>query len=671
MSLGGLALAVGLLVDSSIVMLENIFRHRSLGKTPEDAAHAGAGEVTSALFASTFTNLAAVVPLLLITGLAALIFRELILTVSFGIIASLTTALTLVPMLSAQLAKIQRSSGLERARVIVAFNRGLERVTDRYRALLGRTLRHPALVLGTAFGTLAVAVLLTRGLGNVFLPVIDDGGVSVSINMPPGTAAEQTNQVTQQVEAAVAGMPAVESRFATAGGYLFGGGTSERGSRGSVDIRLAPAPARPDLPAERWVAVMQERLDALGIPGARINARPPRIRGLRTNFAGSDVALYIIGEELPVLDRLGRDLTARMSGIPGLEGMRQSTEEASPELLIEVDRQRAADLGLSTAAVGQTVRTALDGSIPTRFTDGTTEYDVRVRLPREQFPTTEAVGAVALFPGRQQPIYLRDVATVRRASGPTTILRTNQSRQLRITGDVNTSVASISDVTGAIRDRLAGVQVPDGYSVVVGGEEEAIRQNQRNLMVVLLLAVFLVLAVLAVQYESLTNPLVIIVSIPLALVGVGLALRVTGTPLSAPVLLGVILLAGIVVNNAVLLVQYAELARQRGLSFAEAVTEAGSIRLRPILMTTATTVLAMIPLAAGIGQGTELMQPLAIVVVGGLTASTALTLLVVPATYVLVHRWAAALQGWIIGAAPRPRAARAAVGADAGAVAQD
>jgi CzcA family heavy metal efflux pump len=653
MSLGGLALAVGMLVDSSIVMLENIFRHRQEGETdPEAAARAGAAEVTSALFASTFTNLAAVVPFLLISGLAALIFREMILTISFGIAASLVTALTVVPMLSAQLAKVRRSSGLERSRPLVAFNRGVRALTGRYRRLVEATIRRPRLVLLSAIALLAVTLPLTRKLGSVFLPIVDDGGVSASISMPPGAAAEQTNDAALRVEEVVRGMPHVQHVFATAGGFLFGGFTAERAGRGSLDIRLTPASERPGMPAGEWVAELQTRLNDLTIPGARLSARPPSLRGLRTSFSGADVSVAVIGEELSVLDQIGAEILPRLNGIEGLEGVQQSTEEASPELVIEVDRQRAADLGLSTVEVGQTVRTALDGTIATRFTAENNEYDVRVRLPREQFETPEALGAVALFPGQSQPVYLRDVASVRRAGGPTTILRTNQSRQLRISGDVNKAVASVGDVAREMRARLRDLDLPDGYSVVLGGEEETIRENQRNLTVVILLAVFLVLVVLAVQYESLTDPLVIMVSLPLALIGAAVALRVTLTPLSAPVLLGVILLTGIVVNNGVLLVQYAELARRRGLELRAAVAEAGTIRLRPILMTTGTTVLAMLPLALGVGEGTEMMRPLAIVVVGGLTGSAVLTLLVLPSAYVTLHGATAALKRWVIGEKP-------------------
>ena len=658
MSLGGLALGVGMLVDNSIVILENIFRHKEMGKSADAAAHEGSHEVTSAVIASTTTHLAAVVPFLLISGLAALIFRELVLTISFAIAASLAVAMTLVPMLAAQLSKVHRTSGINRTRPLVAFNRWVERLTAWYRRVAGRAVRHRGLVIGVAYGSLILVFFLTRGLGSEFLPTIDDGNVSVNINMPPGTPPQRTNEIAYRLETLVRQMPHVRHIFTTAGGGFMGGGSVERGGRGSLDIQLSPATER-DISATQWVSDLQRRIDSLAIPGGRIFARPPRIRGLRTNISGSDVAISIQGEDLGTLQQLGNDVIRRLQGIPGLEALQPSTEEASPQLIVALDRQRAGDLGLNVAEVGQAVRTALDGAIPTRFADGTNEYDVRVRLPREQFKSPEDLGAILLFPGtgRAQPIYLRDVADVRLGRGPTSILRINQSRQLRISGDVNDAVTTVGEVNAAVRAKLADLSVPEGFALVYGGEEEAIRENARNLAIVIALGIFLVFVVMAVQYDSIRDPLIIIGSVPLALTGVGLLLWLTGTPLSAPVLLGVVLLGGIVVSNAILLVEYVELGRrERGLSMEEAVVEAGAIRLRPILMTSATTVLGMLPLAIGLGEGTEMMRPLAISVVGGLTMSTMLTLLVIPCVYLVVHKASERLKRFVVGreAPPEP-----------------
>jgi hydrophobe/amphiphile efflux-1 (HAE1) family protein len=651
MSLGGLALGVGILIDNSIVMLENIFRKREEIGDPEEAAHIGAAEVTSAVVASTTTNLAAVLPFLLVSGLAALIFQELILTISFAILASLPVALTLVPMLSAQLAKVRFTSGLSRARPFVAFDRGVDRVRDTYRRAATVALRRRWLVLGTAVGMFAISLLLSRTFGNEFLPQVDDGGVAVSVWLAPGSTPEQTNAVTLEIERLLKDMPHVEHVFATAGGFLSAGSTTNRAGRGSLDIRLV-SPAERDMSADEWVRTLQQKIDARGFPGARVSVRPPRIRGLRTSRSGTDVDITVQGDDLDMLQRIARDIAVRVRGIPGLENMEPSTEEASPLLVVRLDRERAAQLGLSVADVGQTLRTALDGSVATRYTEGNRDYGVRVMLPRERFTSPEDMGSVLLFPGGagRAPIYLRDIADVSTMLGPTEIERLNQNRVLSFNGDVITEVASVGDVSDSIRARIADLELPEGYGVLMGGEEEAIRESNQQLAIVAVLAVFLVFVVLALQYESVINPFVILLAIPLSLVGVALALWVTGTPLSAPVLLGVILLAGIVVNNSILLVEYVEQYRhEHGIPMEQAVIDAGAVRLRPILMTTLTAVFGTLPLAMGIGEGSELMQPLAIAVVGGLIVSTLLTLFVVPGAYVVMHRGGDRVKEWVTG----------------------
>ena len=664
MSLGGLALGVGMLVDNSIVMLENIFRHKEEGNEDvEDAAHEGANEVTSPVIASTLTNLAAVVPFLLISGLAALIFRELILTISFAVLASLGVALTLVPMLAAQLGKVRFTSGINRWKPLLAVDGGMRWLRGFYRRVAPPVVRHRWAVLGAAVLMLIGSSFLIRGLGNQFLPQVDDGNVGVMIRLQPGSSAEQTNVITLEIEQMVKAMPGVVSQFATAGGMGFGGATSETAGRGNISVVLASQKER-GMTAGEWVQQLQDRIDARGFPGARISVRPPSIRGLRTNMAGADVAITITGDDLDELRAIGEEIMLRTRGIPGLEQLNPSADEATPQLAVELDRERASYLGLNVATVGQTLRTALDGTVATRFTSGNQEYDLRVRLPREQFATPEDVGSVALFPGGAggQPIYLRDVAKVYTTLGPTTILRENQNRVFRLTGEVLDDIASVGEVNDSIRARLDGMQLADGYGLVYGGEAEAIRENNRQLTIVVALAIFLVFVVMAVQYESFVNPLVIITAIPLSLIGVCVMLFITQTPLSAPVLLGVILLAGIVVNNAILLVAYAEQGRrENGWTREKAVVEAGAVRLRPILMTTLTTVFGMTPLALGIGQGSELMQPLAIAVVGGMSISTLLTLFVVPSAYVIFNTAAERALVFLTGrkpAEPQPAEAR-------------
>ena len=661
MSMGGLALGIGMLVDNSIVMLENIFRKKDEGMSdPVEAAHAGANEVTSAVVAATTTHIAAVVPFLLISGLTALIFRELIITISFAIAASLAVAITIVPMLAAQMGKVAFTSGLEHSRFMTSFDRGFDRVRRGYRRSVIMAVRRRWLILGGSALALAGTWMLVRNLGSEFLPQVDDGRVGVSIWLPPGSTPEQTNAIALEVEEMVRSMPHVKSVFATAGGSLFGNATSAQSSRGSLDIQLHPLSQR-DMSAGTWVAALQEKVAARGFPGARVFVRPPRIRGLQTSPQGADVSIAIQGDDLAELQRLARDIAATLRGTPGLQNMEAATEEASPVLAVRLDRERAGYLGLSVADVGQTLRTALDGSVATRYAEGNREFDVRVMLPRELFTSPEDLGSVAMFPGGsgRAPVFLRDIADVSLTLGPTGIRRENQNRLLRINGDVITEVASIGEVTDSISRRLSQMELPDGYGIILGGQSEAIKENNRQLTIVGLLAVFLVFVVMAIQYESVINPLVILVAIPLSLIGVGIALWLTGTPLSAPVLLGVIMLAGIVVNNSILLVEYAEeYRRDRGVSREEAVIDAGSVRLRPIIMTTLTTLFGMVPLALALGEGTEMMQPLAIAVIGGLTVSTVLTLLVVPGTYVALNGAGDRLVAWLTGRRTQAQRAR-------------
>ena len=473
----------------------------------------------------------------------------------------------------------------------------------------------------------------------IWIDQADDGQFS-TLPVERRASADETNRVALEIEEIVRGMPHVEHLFTTAGGFLFGGSTSERAGRGSMTISLARASER-DMSAEEWVQELEARIEERGFPGASVFVRPPRIQGLRTSTSGDPVEISIRGDDLGELQRLGEMVILAIEDIPGLENLEPSSEEASPQVNIELDRERAASLGLDVAEVGQTLRTALDGTIATRYTEGNREYDVRVMLPRERFTSPEDLLSVALFPpafAGGTPVYLRDVATVETGLGPTSILREEQNRALRIEGDVLTEVASVGEVDDAIQERLANLELPDGYGIVIGGEAEAIRDNNRQLTIVALLAVFLVFVVLAVQYESLVNPFVILLAIPLSLVGVGFLIWATGTPLSAPVLLGVILLAGIVVNNAILLIEYAEQYRHaKGLSLAEAVVEAGAVRLRPILMTTSTTVLGLVPMALGLGEGGELQAPLARVIIGGLTTSTLITLVFIPVLYLILE----------------------------------
>jgi hydrophobe/amphiphile efflux-1 (HAE1) family protein len=672
MSLGGLALGVGLLLDNSIVMLENIFRHReSLGKDPDRAAVDGAREVSSAVTAATLTNLAAVLPFLLVTGMAALIFQELILTISFAIVASLGIALTLVPMLASLFARIERKSGLDQTRVIRWFDRMVTGGAQGYTRVARPMLGWRWAVVGAAVLLMVGAWALSRNLGTEFLPQVDDGQVTVRLSLPPGTPPQVTDAAFRRIEQVVMDMPHVETVFTTSGGGLWGGVISARSGQARATVQLTSAAARPDMPATDWVRDAEARMTELQIPLARTFVSPPRIPGIRTSLAGADISIGVVGEDLQALDATGQAILDRLEGIPGLQNLEIARDDRSPLLSIEVDRERAAALGLNVSEVGEAIRTAVFGTVPTRFSTGPAEYDVRVMLPRDRIATSEDVGNIRLFRTDGQPVLVHDLARFSLGEGPATIERENQVRILRVNGDVNTGISDIGTVNREVRARLSGFELPRGLSLIYGGEDEAIRETNRQLTTVILLAVFLVFVVMAVQYERLSSPIVILASVPLALVGVVAMLWITGTNLSAPVMLGVILLVGIVVNNAILLVEYVEIGRrEQGLSPIEAVLEAGRVRFRPILMTTLTTVLGMTPLAVGIGDGSELMQPLAIAVIGGLLVSMILTLFLVPSIYLIIDDFGSAVVRLLTGnrrVARQPRDADVPVGAGAGA----
>jgi hydrophobe/amphiphile efflux-1 (HAE1) family protein len=648
MSLGGLALGTGLLLDNAIVMLENIYRRRETdGLDAEEAAHVGAAEVTSPVIASTTTNLASVAPFLLITGLSALIFRELILTISFAILASLPLALTLIPMLAAQLGKVRFKSGLENFRPLLAFERGFDRMIKGYRRLATRVVAGRWILLAGVAGLGVWAYLEGRTYPTEFLPQVDDGTVTANLRMPPGSTPQQANRLSYEVERMIGEMPAVHSVFTNAGA-----------GRGGMDIRLVPAGQR-QVTSDQWVQTLQRRVDDAGFAGSRVFVRPPRIRGLRTSSAGTDVSVAVVGDQLEQLDAIGQEVIRRLRGLPGLENVQAQAEEPRPMLSIALDRERARNLGLDVAAVGQTVRTALDGTIATRYADGNFEYDVRVLFPKHKFASVTDIGGTLLFPGGRNtsPVFLRDIADVNHAVTPATIRRENQNRRIEVSGDVITDVASVGQITDSIRNRLSDLTLPDGYGLIIGGEQEAIQDTNKQMALVIGLAIFLVFVVLAVQYESILDPLIILTAVPLALIGVVAILGITNTPFSAPVLLGMIMLAGIVVNNSILLVEFAnDFRHQGGHTLEESVVEAGVVRMRPILMTTFTSLAGSIPLALGLGEGGELMRPLAIAVVGGLAVSSLLTLFVVPSFFVILHNVGNAVKRFVVGEKVRPAA---------------
>ncbi|TVQ93025.1 MAG: efflux RND transporter permease subunit [Chromatiaceae bacterium] len=627
MTLGGLALGVGMLVDSTIVMLENIERHQRQGETAHQAAADAASEVTGAIVAATSTNLAAVLPFLFIGGLVGLLFRELIFTISAAIVASLVVALTLGLALAARVPA--RPPG----RLRRGLDAGVAALQEGYAWLLGQALRAPW-VVPLAFGL--ALVLIVPGFfdrNQEFLPRLDEGDIFVTLTADTGIDLEQMDALTRRVEDLVRAQPGVRSVFSTVGGFVFGRSTFESGNRASLQVQLLPLAER-GTGTQEWMAQLRRDLAAAGIPGLQAFVSSRGIRGIRMSRGDDDLSLRVQGQDLDTLIDLADQVAARLKTVSGLTNVQHSNEELVQELTIRVDRERAAAFGLPVEEIGNVVRFALEGRVITELIDGDRRVDVRLRLAQADLDSPGALESIVLF-SNGQPIRLGDVAAVQVEPQPQTILRERQQRVVEVTAALGPGITLETALERAFA-ATEDLALPPGYVLYEAGNLEALQQGRDLGRLLLGLALFLVLVVMAVQYESLRNPLIIVLSVPFALIGVVLGLSWTATPLSMPVWLGLIMLAGIVVNNAIVLVEFIEQRRRAGDHPTRAILTAARLRLRPILMTTLTTVFGMLPLALAVGEGAELLQPLAITIVAGLAFSTLVSLLLVPMVYRLL-----------------------------------
>jgi len=632
MTLGGLALGIGMLVDSTIVMLENIYRHQRLGEESTRAPLLAASEVNSAIIASTSTNLAAVLPFLFITGLVGLLFRELIFTISAAIIASMLVALTLVPALAGRIPA--RREGLLRHTI----NKILESLQNGYGWLLGWLIRVPWLILAAFITGLSVTLPPFFDSKQIFLPRMDEGRIQISLSADRGINVSSMNRLTERVEEIIADQPEVESIFTTVGGHVFGRSQHEAANRASIKVQLLPQRERGGISSQSWIDRVKKELNKARLVGLRVRMYTLGVRGIRFNRSDDDFAMRIKGPDLALLERLAAQVVERLKGVEGLVNLRHSAEETNQELSVRVDRKRAASHGLTVEDVGKAVRFALQGSRVTDFLNDDRAIDILLRLDRKRMSNPADVEEIILFSNGtpRTPVRLSDIAQVAIEPVPSAIMRDRQQRFVEVTASLGGDL-TLSEAIQAAQTRLQGLDTPKGYTLYEAGSLETLKEG-RNLSYQLLgLALFLVFVVMAVQYESLRNPLVIILSVPFAVTGVAIGLNVTALPLSMPIWLGLIMLAGIVVNNAIVLVEYIEIARSRGLAVRDAVLEAGHLRMRPILMTTLTTVVGMLPIALALGEGSEMLQPLAVTIVSGLLFSTLVSLLLVPCVYRLLN----------------------------------
>ncbi|MEA4848633.1 MAG: efflux RND transporter permease subunit [Clostridiaceae bacterium] len=633
-SLGGLALGVGMLVDNSIVVLENIYRYRSEGYSRVEAAIAGTQEVGSAVLASTLTTVVVFLPIVFTEGITAEIFKQLALAVTFSLIASLLVALTLIPMLSSKFLKLvkyhEASKNEKMNKIFDKWEDALGAVDNFYKRALGWALIHRRKTVFTVLAIFIGSLLLIPFVGTEFFPKMDMGQFTVEIELPQGALLKNTNEITGEIEEILNSVPEVQKVFVTVGssgnGMNVSGGAS---NTASMNITLKPLNERKRSTAQ-VVDDMRKKVSL--IPGATIEINDVNSSAMGIS-GGAAVSINIFGPDLDKLSEIAVNVEEIIKNVEGVRQTSTSISEGRPEAQIYVNRDKASYYGLGTAQVSAAIRTAVEGSVATTYKVDGDEIDVRVGFPEGPEDKYSQLGNTKILSPTGVEVPLMEIADIKIEKGPVTITREGQERYVTVTSDV--FGRSTGDVNKDISKKLDEMPLPPGYSIKYGGEMEQIADAFSSLILALLLAIVLVYMVMAAQFESLLHPFTIMFSLPLAFTGSALGLVLTGRALSVPAFIGVIILAGIVVNNAIVLVDYINTLRNRGMDRTEAILKAGPTRLRPILMTTLTTILGLIPLALGIGEGAEAQAPLATVVIGGLTTSTILTLLIIPVIYTL------------------------------------
>ena len=643
MTFGGLALGIGMIVDASIVVLENTFRHMEHGKDRMTASIDASEEVWSAILASTLTHIAVFVPLLFLTGVSSIMFKQLSIVVMFSLTMSLFVAVTIVPVLCSRLLKLPPPVSERRGlagRLYTASERFLDNMDERYSRIIHTALKHRPTVLGLGTACVVAAVMILPTIGFELMPQTDEGEVRVTAELPVGTRAELAEGIAIRLEGLakeyVSEAEDVITQAGGGGGFGPGGGG---GSRVNMTIRLVTKDKR-TRSSEQIARDLNRQLPGI-IPGVIIQTQASGGNQQQNRlFGGGDsrIALEIQGDDLQISQRVAQGAKAMMDRVPEVRNARVGRDDGRPELAIQVDRPKAALLGLSVTGVANSIRTSVGGTQAAYYREGGNEYPIIVRLREEDRGRLEDINNILLSTSQGQVVEAKNLMTVRNQAGPTEIQRKNQERIIRVTAEPQTA---LSEAMAAVNARLPEVAVPEDFRVSFGAEAEEQARAFSQLQMMLILAILLVYAVMASQYESLRDPFIIMFSVPLAAIGVVLALKLTGTTFSLQAYIGVIMLAGIVVSNAILLVDYTNILRRRDhVPLREAVETAGRTRLRPILMTSLATMLGLVPMAMGIGEGAELQAPLARVVIGGLLASTMITLVFVPTVYTIFE------EGW-------------------------
>ncbi len=635
-SMAGLALAVGMLVDNSIVVIENIFRHRKMGDNIRDAADKGASEVGMAITASTLTTLAVFVPVLFVPGIAGELFNDMVVTICFSLLASLIIALTLVPLLASRFLVIRDDESNRNTiikRVKNSITRGLDAFAARYSQLLAWSIAHRKTVIISIFILFVISLFILGTRGGNFFPKSDQGYMEITVKRAPGTSLDQMEktmkQLAQLVKEEVPEADNIRIEFGQGEGIgaLFGGGGSHEGVLGIRLVRMRERDRRQMEIEEE----LRERFN--DFPGTEITFQEG---GIGSMFGEGDIVVEIFGNDLVESKSLAEQIKTLLEKVPGTADVRISLREAKPELQIKLDRKRIADLGLNAAMVSQTVSSNILGTVATQYRESGDEYDIRVQLKKQYRTNKRDLENITISSPTGIKVPLRAIANVVTTKAPNEITREDQERVVKVS--LMVSGRDLRSVTTDVQKEIKKIILPRDFRLEISGMAEEQQESFMYLGIAMLVAILLTYMVMASQFESLLDPFIIMFTIPLSIIGVALALLITGTSITVMALIGIIMLVGIVVNNGIVLVDYMNQLREKGKDLFEAAQEGGETRMRPVLMTALTTILAMVPLAIGLGESGENWAPMARSVIGGLFVATFLTLLLVPVLYIIFEK---------------------------------
>lgn len=619
LSLGGLALGIGMMLDSSIIILENIYSYRRRGYSLFEAATKGSIELAPAVIASTTTTLVVFLPIVFVEGMSSDLFTPLALTVSFSLIASLVVAITLVPMLSSKLlANVMEGSGKR-----YWFDQFLNWLKTRYGNGLERVLKfRKTTVLVTILAIIGSLFLIPR-IGMEFMPSADQGQAQITVETPPGSSLDYTVGITEQVDDILADYEEyMDVSYVTIGSADFTGSMNQS----TYTMQLIPASER-DRSTEQIMVEIDERVQR--IAGADI-AASAMDGGMEM---GDPITVQLNGPENDTLIDLSEQVLAEMEEIEGGTNTSSTAEDGIPQMEIRVDEDLASSYGLSGSQITSQLEMKFSGQVVGQYREEGQEIDISLSYPEDTRTSIEDLMDTSIQSPSGAIVPLDELVEMEQAEGPQTLLRENQQAQMNVSSGVVDR--DLGSVVSDIETKLGQMDFPESYSYSIGGQAEDMEEAFMDLGVALIFSIFLVYIVLAVQFENLLQPFIIMFALPTTIIGVIGGLFITNISLSVAGFIGIIMLAGIVVNNSIVLVDYINILRRRGMDRLEAIIEAGRSRLRPILMTSLTTILAMIPLGLGIGEGAELQQPLAVTIIFGLTISSIFTLFFVPVIYLI------------------------------------